>query len=248
MTAMAMIIGMVPMALGMGEGGGAERPLGRAVIGGLMMATVATLFFVPVVFSLLHRTVPVREKSEPEQPLPTPMITSFQSTPDLIHEQHRTPAHGAPDESPENAGAQRAPISRRSKLVGAIIFVLVIAGALIIGFLPRWRESRVALADLNELAIPTVAVVSPAPGKRESGLTLPAEIRPWKEAAIYARANGYLKNWVADIGAHVQAGQVLAEIETPDSTSNSSRPRPSSPCPKPTSTSPRRLIHGGRRC
>ena len=54
MTAMAMIIGMVPMALGMGEGGEQNAPLGRAVIGGLLLATVATLFFVPVFFSVLH--------------------------------------------------------------------------------------------------------------------------------------------------------------------------------------------------
>ena len=54
MTALAMIIGMVPMALGAGEGGEQNAPLGRAVIGGLSLATVATLFFVPVVFSVLH--------------------------------------------------------------------------------------------------------------------------------------------------------------------------------------------------
>jgi multidrug efflux pump subunit AcrB len=55
MTAMAMIIGMLPMATGLGEGGSANAPLGRAVIGGLLVATFATLFFVPVVFSLLKR-------------------------------------------------------------------------------------------------------------------------------------------------------------------------------------------------
>jgi multidrug efflux pump subunit AcrB len=55
MTAGAMIIGMIPMALGFGEGGEQNAPLGRAVIGGLMFATVATLFFVPTVFSVLHR-------------------------------------------------------------------------------------------------------------------------------------------------------------------------------------------------
>ena len=55
MTAMAMIIGMIPMALGMGEGGEQNAPLGRAVIGGLILATISTLFFVPVVFSLLHK-------------------------------------------------------------------------------------------------------------------------------------------------------------------------------------------------
>jgi multidrug efflux pump subunit AcrB len=54
MTALAMIIGMLPMALGLGEGGEQNAPLGRAVIGGLLFSTVATLVFVPVVFSLVH--------------------------------------------------------------------------------------------------------------------------------------------------------------------------------------------------
>jgi multidrug efflux pump subunit AcrB len=54
MTAMAMIIGMVPMSLGLGDGGEQNAPLGRAVIGGLLFATVSTLFFVPTVFSILH--------------------------------------------------------------------------------------------------------------------------------------------------------------------------------------------------
>jgi len=54
MTATAMIIGMIPMALGLGEGGEQNAPLGRAVIGGLIFATVATLFFVPTVFAIIH--------------------------------------------------------------------------------------------------------------------------------------------------------------------------------------------------
>jgi multidrug efflux pump subunit AcrB len=58
MTALAMLAGMVPMALGLGEGGEQNAPLGRAVIGGLMVATIATLFVVPVVYSLLRRTPP----------------------------------------------------------------------------------------------------------------------------------------------------------------------------------------------
>ncbi len=65
MTAAAMVIGMMPMALGLGEGGEQNAPLGRAVIGGLVMATLATLFFVPVVFSLLHHTTaPVKTPSD----------------------------------------------------------------------------------------------------------------------------------------------------------------------------------------
>jgi multidrug efflux pump subunit AcrB len=64
MTALAMIIGMVPMALGLGEGGEQNAPLGRAVIGGLISATLATLLFVPGVFSLLHRNyTPIRKES-----------------------------------------------------------------------------------------------------------------------------------------------------------------------------------------
>jgi multidrug efflux pump subunit AcrB len=55
MTALAMVIGMTPMALGLGEGGEQNAPLGRAVIGGLIFATVATLMFVPVVFSMVHK-------------------------------------------------------------------------------------------------------------------------------------------------------------------------------------------------
>ena len=55
MTALAMIIGMIPMALSLGEGGEQNAPLGRAVIGGLVFATIATLIFVPVLFSVVHR-------------------------------------------------------------------------------------------------------------------------------------------------------------------------------------------------
>jgi multidrug efflux pump subunit AcrB len=58
MTALAMIIGMIPMALGMGDGGEQNAPLGRAVIGGLLFATFSTLLFVPSVFALLHRKRP----------------------------------------------------------------------------------------------------------------------------------------------------------------------------------------------
>jgi len=67
MTAMAMIIGMIPMALGLGDGGEQNAPLGRAVIGGLIFATVATLFFVPTVFSLIHG----RSSLHPAQPAET---------------------------------------------------------------------------------------------------------------------------------------------------------------------------------
>ncbi len=71
MTALAMIIGMAPMALGLGEGGEQNAPLGRAVIGGLIFATTATLFFVPIVFSMIHarRDHPSNSPAHPGEPV-----------------------------------------------------------------------------------------------------------------------------------------------------------------------------------
>jgi len=141
-------------------------------------------------------------------------------------ELHRNAING-PEATSETARSSEAPLdatsrpapakkSPKRKAIAAGIIALLIIGGLVLGYLPRWRQRRTAAADMSQLAIPTVSVVSPTPGKPGSGLVLPAEIRPWREASIFARANGYLKDWVADIGAHVKAGQLLAEIETPD--------------------------------
>ena len=64
MTALAMVIGMIPMALGLGEAGEQNAPLGRAVIGGLLMATFVTLFMVPVVYAILRRKLPTKHLLE----------------------------------------------------------------------------------------------------------------------------------------------------------------------------------------
>jgi multidrug efflux pump subunit AcrB len=70
MTAMAMIIGMIPMALGLGESGEQNAPLGRAVIGGLLFATVSTLFFVPTVFTIIHGRRGQQPSGRPSAPAP----------------------------------------------------------------------------------------------------------------------------------------------------------------------------------
>ena len=64
MTALAMVIGMIPMALGLGEGGEQNAPLGRAVIGGLVFATVSTLLFVPVVYAAVHLRLTRRKQGQ----------------------------------------------------------------------------------------------------------------------------------------------------------------------------------------
>jgi RND family efflux transporter MFP subunit len=101
---------------------------------------------------------------------------------------------------------------RRILIVGGAVFLI----ALVAGFIPQLRERQIATADTKELAIPTVTVVSPNANTVGSGLNLPAEVRPWQDASIFARVNGYLKDWLVDIGAHVKKDQLLAEIDTPD--------------------------------
>jgi multidrug efflux pump subunit AcrB len=86
MTALAMIIGMLPMSLGLGEGGEQNAPLGRAVIGGLLVATFFTLFFVPVMYSLLRRKLPKTEDPETE----TDQAASAASEASRIVDQWRT--------------------------------------------------------------------------------------------------------------------------------------------------------------
>ncbi len=91
MTALAMMIGMLPMSLGLGEGGEQNAPLGRAVIGGLLVATFFTLFFVPVMYSLLRRKPPKpevaddpSESSTPQSPLPAPPAFHWNGTPTSV--------------------------------------------------------------------------------------------------------------------------------------------------------------------
>jgi membrane fusion protein, multidrug efflux system len=101
---------------------------------------------------------------------------------------------------------------RRILIVGAAVILI----ALVVGFIPRLRERQTATADTEQLAIPAVVVVSPSANTIGSGLNLPAEVKPWQDASIFARVNGYLKSWLVDIGAHVEKDQLLAEIDTPD--------------------------------
>jgi RND family efflux transporter MFP subunit len=101
---------------------------------------------------------------------------------------------------------------RRIIIVGGALLLI----ALVVGFIPQWRQRQTATADTNQLAIATVGVVTPTLTTPGSGLNLPAEVKPWQEASIFARANGFLKSWLVDIGAHVNKDQLLAEIDTPD--------------------------------
>jgi RND family efflux transporter MFP subunit len=99
--------------------------------------------------------------------------------------------------------------------------LLIVGGALLLaaiiaGVLPRLSQRRQATADTQQLALQSVSVVSPSLAAPSDGLMLPAEVKPWQEASIFSRVNGYLKSWSVDIGAHLEQDQPLAEIDTPD--------------------------------
>jgi RND family efflux transporter MFP subunit len=115
------------------------------------------------------------------------------------------------------ASASEAAASAGAKLRNAAIVagVLVVIGA-VAGLVPRSLHRSALRAETRELAILTVRVVSPVPGTNAAGLTLPAEAKALVEAPIYARTSGYLKRYLVDIGSQVKAGDLLAEIDTPE--------------------------------
>jgi membrane fusion protein, multidrug efflux system len=119
-----------------------------------------------------------------------------------------------PDVAPEDVAPsphRGTPLARIAWILAALILVGGVAG-----FIPRLRQRQAAQQDIATLATTTVTVVSPEPGQKADGLVLPAEVQPLLQASIFARVSGYLKKWNVDIGAHVTAGQVLAEIDTPE--------------------------------
>jgi RND family efflux transporter MFP subunit len=98
----------------------------------------------------------------------------------------------------------------------APVAVLVALGIAIAGILLRRHQEGEVTKWTVEQAVPTVATIQPKQGVSGQQLVLPGDIEAWYEAPIYARVSGYLKNWYFDFGAHVQKGQLLADLDAPD--------------------------------
>lgn len=123
-----------------------------------------------------------------------------------------------PAAAPQRAiSISEAAANSGAKLRNAAIvaLILVVIGA-VVGLVPRWRQRTLLRAETRELAIPSVAVVCAEPAKASVGLNLPAEVKPFLDAPIYARSSGYLTNWFVDIGGLVKEGDPLAEIDAPE--------------------------------
>lgn len=119
--------------------------------------------------------------------------------------------------SPSIVGGQPAAGGRR-RLAVAFLIVLACVGAVVayFGVNSRSRALAVSRSESGQFAVPAVAVVKPKRGAGNEELALPADIQPYVSSPIYARTNGYLKRWYVDIGAHVKAGQLMAEIDAPE--------------------------------
>lgn len=97
-------------------------------------------------------------------------------------------------------------------LLAAVIVIGLLVGAI----LPRIHARASLRRETSEMAIPTVAVTQPRLSSPAQELILPANVQAFADSPIYARTNGYLKRWYVDIGTRVKAGQLLAEIDTPE--------------------------------
>jgi len=107
--------------------------------------------------------------------------------------------------------------NRRFWLV-ILIVLAVFGGLFLLGYMPRHKQEKARdnEASQNAAATPTVTVVAAKPAPDTTTLTLPADTKSARETFVFARANGFVKSWSADIGQRVRAGQVLAEVTTPE--------------------------------
>jgi RND family efflux transporter MFP subunit len=108
-----------------------------------------------------------------------------------------------------------SPTPTRLRPIPAAIAGLV-AIMLVAGIMPRLHARAAQTHQIDEQREPIVSTISPKQAPATQELLLPASVMPWADASIYARTSGYVRQWYADIGTHVKAGQLLASIETPE--------------------------------
>ena len=104
----------------------------------------------------------------------------------------------------------------KGPVIGASILLVLAIGAAYEGISTRAHALTDVTKETQERAIPVVAVTTPERGAPQEEIVLPGAMQAFVDAAIYARTNGYLRKWYTDIGTHVRAGQLLAEIDAPE--------------------------------
>jgi RND family efflux transporter MFP subunit len=122
----------------------------------------------------------------------------------------------APPSEQTPYGGSPSPGSKVTRAVMLLLIVAVVALVVIWGISSRRKASAQLSQETHDLAIPTVSVIHPKAGAPQQEIVIPGDMQPYTDAPIFARTNGYLKKWYADIGANAKAGQLLAEIDSPE--------------------------------
>ena len=117
---------------------------------------------------------------------------------------------------PEQENGQPRESGSKHGVLITVIVLAIIAAVVIGGIVPRLRAKEALQKETYDLAVPTVNVARPKQGAPQTEIVLPGNMQAFTESPIYARTSGYLKKWYVDIGGRVKAGQLLAEIETPE--------------------------------
>ena len=269
MTALAMLIGMLPMALGLGDGGEQNAPLGRAVIGdrvrhGVDAAVRAGRVRLrprmarPASRGRTARSAPPIRRRWADRAAALPSDSSNLGImndsieplarrpptrpPCRKHDRTRGRPPGSREASPD------APHRRRARRLTVPLAAVALAAALLaIGIVPRIDAPRARAQVAAQQALP-VSVIAPGTAPADQTLTLPGSVMPFAEASIYARTSGYIAHWSADLGAHVKAGQPLAQIAAPDLDAQLRRRAPTRPPRRRTTTMRNRPRSAGRTC
>jgi RND family efflux transporter MFP subunit len=127
----------------------------------------------------------------------------------------REPAEAPAGERGKNGGPS-APGGKLTRAVMLVLMVVVVALVVLWGISSRRKANAQLSQETQDLAVPTVSVIHPKLGAPQQEIVIPGDMQPFTDAPIFARTNGYLKKWYADIGANVKAGQLLAEIDSPE--------------------------------
>ena len=209
MTSCAMIAGMVPMALGWSEGGEQSAPLGRAVIGGLVAATLATLIVVPTVFAIVQKGAARGSAS----------IDPFDPQSDYFVADHGdgvatagVPTNGAP------AGGSSPKLPTDRGFLGIVVLAALGAAGSGCTSLSPAQTNHGQQSD-KATATPALARVDVVRLERRTirrTTQQPGQIEAYEVTPIHAKVSGYVQKWNVDIGDKVKQGQVLAVLSVPE--------------------------------
>ena len=216
MTALAMILGTVPMALALEEGSEMTAPLGRAVIGGLVVSTFATLLVVPAIFTMLMGD---KKKVSPSIDPDDPQSRHYDSG----HEHSLQAAHGGP--RPDEPAMPKADdlaepgklLMRKRQLASSVgrTFLGGIALTLAARPGPDAASNNARGAKLRE-SVPEVHVVKPELRNLTCTVDQPGFVEAYEQTAIYSKVSGFIKKYYVDIGQQVKKDDLMVEIFVPE--------------------------------